>query len=340
MVTAEFKKCTMQTGLAVIVIFATRILAELAALGLGFLDGVMDDTALYYLSSIVSIIIIYGGGVFGTSLVYKKSFRDIKPCYNNKDKRLGKAVSWVVPGYGAGQIMNIAVIAISFLIFGDPNAVANTFNPVTSGDAGTQIINIIFLVFQLSILAPVVEEYWFRGIIQTSVEPYGYGYSIMVSSFLFALAHGNVHQFCYTFVLGLVLGYVRYATGSLVAGTIIHFIVNSLSAVALVIMSLETTVEAVHKTSIGAALTGEEQASLAALVVWMIFIFIMIIVGIASAIGKIKILRLYRPKNNYPELTKKEKFTATIKNPAFIVGVVLCFAYMILGLVLSLIMRG
>lgn len=59
-----------------------------------------------------------------------------------------------------------------------------------------------------SILGPVSEELIFRGYILQSLRPYGKKFAIVFSAFLFGVFHGNLLQTPYTFLMGLVLGYV------------------------------------------------------------------------------------------------------------------------------------
>lgn len=181
----------------------------------------------------------------------------------------------------------------------------------------------------MAVLAPVFEEYWFRGVIQSSLAPYGNGFAILVSSLCFGMAHGNIHQFCYTVIVGICLGYVRYATGSIMPTMIMHAIFNSIAGIAIVAVSSETFISAFTHIQQGEGLTGGEQAFMTALMIYLAVILTIAVVGIAAAIGKLKNNRLYRPVNNYPALTKKQKLIAVAKEPLFIAGFILCTAYII-----------
>ena len=300
MCAADFRTACKKAGLALIVIFAARCVADAVTALIG---------ALAFTSKLL-------GYHFDGSL-YKKP------------KRLGKAISWFVPMYGAGQAANIAVMAISFFIVQNRSAVEDTLTPIVSSGTGRGAWYLAFLFIQMAVLAPVFEEYWFRGVIQSSLAPYGNGFAILVSSLCFGMAHGNIHQFCYTVIVGICLGYVRYATGSLVPTMIMHAIFNSIAGIAIVAVSSETFISAFTHIQQGEELTGGEQAFMTTLMIYLAVILTTAVVGIAAAIGKLKNNRLYRPVNNYPALTKKQKFTAVAKEPLFIVGFILCTAYII-----------
>lgn len=58
------------------------------------------------------------------------------------------------------------------------------------------------------LLGPIAEEILFRGLMLRSLQPYGKKFTILVSSLLFALFHGNMLQVPFAFLVGLVMGYV------------------------------------------------------------------------------------------------------------------------------------
>ena len=84
-------------------------------------------------------------------------------------------------------------------------------------------------VVRVVILAPVVEELIFRGVIMSGFSRnYHPFFSIFFSALLFALFHLNPWQFPATFALGLILGFVRIRTGSVLACIAGHAIHNGL----------------------------------------------------------------------------------------------------------------
>lgn len=66
-----------------------------------------------------------------------------------------------------------------------------------------------------SLLAPVAEEFLFRGYILRTLRPFGKKFAVFGSAFLFGLFHGNLLQTPYAFLMGLLLGYitVEYSIG-------------------------------------------------------------------------------------------------------------------------------
>ena len=326
MCAADFRTACKKAGLALIVIFAARCVADAVTALIGALMADCDAQITSSVQALANILILYVLAIAVTSKLLGYHFDG---SLYKKPKRLGKAISWFVPMYGAGQAANIAVMAISFFIVQNRSAVEDTLTPIVSSGTGRGAWYLAFLFIQMAVLAPVFEEYWFRGVIQSSLAPYGNGFAILVSSLCFGMAHGNIHQFCYTVIVGICLGYVRYATGSLVPTMIMHAIFNSIAGIAIVAVSSETFISAFTHIQQGEGLTGGEQAFMTALMIYLAVILTIAVVGIAAAIGKLKSNRLYRPVNNYPALTKKQKLIAVVKEPLFIAGFILCTAYII-----------
>ena len=326
MCAADFRTACKKAGLALIVIFAARCVADAVTALIGALMADCDAQITSSVQALANILILYVLAIAVTSKLLGYHFDG---SLYKKPKRLGKAISWFVPMYGAGQAANIAVMAISFFIVQNRSAVEDTLTPIVSSGTGRGAWYLAFLFIQMAVLAPVFEEYWFRGVIQSSLAPYGNGFAILVSSLCFGMAHGNIHQFCYTVIVGICLGYVRYATGSLVPTMIMHAIFNSIAGIAIVAVSSETFISAFTHIQQGEGLTGGEQAFMTALMIYLAVILTTAVVGIAAAIGKLKNNRLYRPVNNYPALTKKQKLIAVAKEPLFIAGFILCTSYII-----------
>jgi len=87
---------------------------------------------------------------------------------------------------------------------------------------GNVLVNILFVV----ILAPILEEIFFRKILCGKLLPYGDLVAITVPSAIFALCHGNFFQLFYAFLIGVILSYIYLRTGKLRYTIIIHTILN------------------------------------------------------------------------------------------------------------------
>ena len=96
------------------------------------------------------------------------------------------------------------------------------------------------VLISVSVFAPFFEEWLCRGIILrgllTKVKP---AWAIVISAAVFGLIHGNLWQAIPAFIIGLVLGYVYYKTGSLKLTMLMHCVNNTLAVISSKIPGLE-----------------------------------------------------------------------------------------------------
>ena len=91
----------------------------------------------------------------------------------------------------------------------------------------TKPINFVYLILTMGILAPVAEEFVFRGIILDGLKSKGNRIAIIVSSLMFMLIHLSLHQTIYQFILGIILAIVVLITDNIFSSILIHFINNT-----------------------------------------------------------------------------------------------------------------
>ncbi|MFQ6677391.1 MAG: lysostaphin resistance A-like protein [Fidelibacterota bacterium] len=82
----------------------------------------------------------------------------------------------------------------------------------------------LFLMFGLVLLAPLGEELIFRGFLQQFLEEYWQDITraVLVTSLFFAIIHLNPFWLIQIYILGVMLGYLAWKTGSIWAGFILH----------------------------------------------------------------------------------------------------------------------
>lgn len=76
------------------------------------------------------------------------------------------------------------------------------------------------------IIGPLFEELIFRKLMLDRLSIYGDKIAIIVSAIAFGLFHGNLFQFFYSMMLGLLLGYMYVKTGKLRYPYLMHMAVN------------------------------------------------------------------------------------------------------------------
>jgi hypothetical protein len=84
------------------------------------------------------------------------------------------------------------------------------------------------------VLAPIVEETFFRGFLFAGFrQHYGYNKAALLSSAIFAAAHLESSIFVPTFVLGLIFSYLYQKSNSVFPGMIMHFLVNAFGIITI-----------------------------------------------------------------------------------------------------------
>ena len=92
----------------------------------------------------------------------------------------------------------------------------------------------------VAIFAPVFEEWANRGMVLrgllTRMKPF---WAILISALFFAILHFNPWQGIEALIIGMIMGYIYFKTGSLILTMLIHFINNAFSVIGEHIDSLK-----------------------------------------------------------------------------------------------------
>ena len=104
-------------------------------------------------------------------------------------------------------------------------------------DSFKGIVNTTGGYLALAIIVPVAEEFVFRGaILRVLLKSFDAQHSvknawiaIAISALLFAVAHMNPAQIPHAFIVGLLLGWFYWRTGSILPGVVYHIVNNTVS---------------------------------------------------------------------------------------------------------------
>lgn len=97
----------------------------------------------------------------------------------------------------------------------------------------TTVLMGVLAIVAYAVMAPLCEEFFFRGVIQPVYEPYGAKWAVLFVGLLFTAFHFSLLQGLSIIPLVLALGYVNYRTRSLPASILTHVGANGLSALVL-----------------------------------------------------------------------------------------------------------
>ena len=319
----EFKKTVLRVGTYVMICFILRYICGVV---IALADSAMYGRVELSLSYIIKLSIsgtflqilpsVIGAFMFGLA---GKNGTGIKRLYK-KPARFSKAVSNFAPVYGICQTVNIITL-IAVFVFSNKADFGKTIN-TTLNDIPLDMATSVFMMLLLVVIAPVFEEFMFRGLILGALKPYGNGFAIITSGLLFGLFHGNFRQFFYTAAMGIAVGYIADVTGSILPTTIIHAVINGISGIMIIIMSTDGV-----KTMMTAggtdSLTDTQMISVAVFGIYMVAILIFMAVGFIAAVIKMKQIKRFKVPKVWTEISNGRKAALLICTVPAIISVIM-----------------
>lgn len=103
--------------------------------------------------------------------------------------------------------------------------IGNDSNEILFSYPTSHAIIIFINIFSTVIMAPIVEEIIFRGVIMNDLSEYGYKSAILINSVLFGLSHTEIERVVLTFLFGIVFSYIAYRF-SLKYSILLHMVWN------------------------------------------------------------------------------------------------------------------
>ena len=145
-----------------------------------------------------------------------------------------KRRSYKKGGLGVGKF--IALIPIALFLMSIGSFIGDSLNSIISSLFDLSIPNSTIEMIEnmplwlaaitTLVCAPIIEEFVFRRVMIGTLGRYGNVFAIIISSVAFGLFHGNLYQFFYAFLVGLVLGYVYVKSGRWWLSVLMHVIAN------------------------------------------------------------------------------------------------------------------
>ena len=283
----DFKKVCVRIGITMIVVFVARWIATIMLTMMSPVFDGMNGIAAYALESVISFIFLYVIPI--SSVVLLLGEKGMMGRMYKKPVYFSNAMGMFPAFYGLAIFTNLLTMLVSLLFKDtDLNDSFNTVNELQADNVASALI----LLFQLVVIAPIFEEFWYRGVVMEKLKPYGNGFAIFVSALLFGLTHANLQQFFYATTLGVCLGYIAISTKSIVVTTVMHAMFNSISGIMLLFMSVPQI-----QDYMAALESGEEAEAEGIVIVYLLYMFavvMLLIVGVLMAIWKLRKIKKYR----------------------------------------------
>lgn len=230
-----------------------------------------------------------------------------------------KAIANFPAIYGLGMSVNLITILVTLLFTG--NNAQSLENPLLETiPEGFTLQNAILMFIQVVVLAPIFEEFIFRGALLSALKPYGNGVAVFTTAILFGAMHGNFSQFFYAVAVGIPLAYIAIATSSLFPTTCLHMMINSVSGAIILFFSNDTVSKALRG---GYTPTDSETPVLLLFGAFITVVFVTAIVGLVLMIRKLIRIKKYRLALVWDEISNKKKALYLILTPGAIISVLL-----------------
>ncbi len=215
----------------------------------------------------------------------------------------------------------LGLIAICFTLTIVGNIVSNIINmllEMTTGVPSTNDLAAITLntplwanLLFVGILAPVLEEIFFRKLIIDRWRQFGELPAILLSGILFGLIHGNVSQVFYAAMIGMVFAYIYLRTGRIRYTIALHMIINLVGGVYTSEILKLLDLEALESGSLGAMFEN--------LLPWLMFLgygLFLLLCFIGAPIALVLLWRRIRFAKAPYRLTAEQWLRAVLINPA------------------------
>lgn len=232
--------------------------------------------------SFLSVLVPFGV----MALINKKRYA--YPAIPKTHIKASRTVAWIGFGMGCCIAANYVVAVIITVV----NALTGFELSQSEMTQPNSVFSCILLAMCLSIMPGICEELAMRCFSLQLLRKYGKGFAVFAVSIVFGLLHGNVVQFIFAFLVGLVLGFITVKTDSIVPAIFTHAFNNGMSVVQYIV-----------KYALGEDMAEKSTVSL------YVFWFVFAICSIVYLIVK-KEFKTVSKDSTKSVLTTGEKFTA------------------------------
>lgn len=313
-----FKSICVRIGLMMIIVFAARTAVSVLSVFIAPAIMEMDPspTVLQIIDALISLVFLYLIPIISAVFLLKHPLRSCGRNVYGKPQYFGRALAMFPAGYGVAITCNLLTQLLGRLLEG--TGLDDSFNGIQDTLSAPDMGSAVVLFIQLTVIAPIFEEFWCRGLIMESLRPYGNGFAIFVSALMFGIIHANFAQFFYATALGIFLAYIAVSTKSLVTSTVMHAMFNSISGM----MILLTANESVQDYLLSGG-DGEVTPAVVLYFVWLGLVLLLLAVGIIMAIYKFTKIKRYRVPKVQTEMSAGKRWGIFLSRISVIIMLIL-----------------
>ncbi len=194
---------------------------SLQSVGSVFRQFISDTSVRYSLMSIATILsslVVFFAGYRFSGLNAFSFFK------NNHSAKTSEIITFFMTGIFIVAVGNVIVISSTILPFDFTNS-----RHIYSND----IFRSILIFMYTCIIVPVSEGFIFRGLILKNMSRANHRFGIIITSFLCALACGNILEVIPCYMMSVLLCKITLKYGTLLHSVIIHITVNICNTIIL-----------------------------------------------------------------------------------------------------------
>lgn len=217
-------------GISVVFMLALPLIARALGMDLEF-----------SLTEVVTLAVVQNGLFIGLTLYVVRTRYGLPA--TALGLRLERWPAWTAGGLIAGALSvpvstrseDLAITIIAYFTgraraeaLAEEEHLSDVLTSILQGPLTTDQIVLIVLV--ISVLVPIGEEVFFRGLVYGALRRWGVPLAAALSAFFFSAVHQQIVHFLPIFILGVILALLYERTGSLLPSMLVHA-VNNLVAI-------------------------------------------------------------------------------------------------------------
>jgi membrane protease YdiL (CAAX protease family) len=210
-------------------VFGSAIAGAVLFGGIGQLELQVDNS-----SAIFQMIFSVAVYLFGAAILLIEPYTIRRMTWLQVKKLIGLARLPVLRDIGLGLLAWGVYMLLSTVVVAVIGNYVPWINLDQQQDVGFQTLagnlDMFYAFLVIVIAAPIIEEIIFRGYLYGSLRPrMPWVLAAIITSALFGIVHGQVNVAIDTFLLSMVLCYLRDKTGSIWSGVFVHALKNAIA---------------------------------------------------------------------------------------------------------------
>ncbi len=196
------------------------------------LDLIINSDTFNMAANLISFLII---NILITAIGCKYTKISFDSLFKNKELKMSVTFKYIALGMFFYAISNVLIILVSTLL---EQVNLEPTSPDFSVSENPRLL--ILTLLYTCIIAPITEEFLFRGFVLKNLSKVSQRFGIFSSAILFGLMHKNLYQFILGFILGIFLANVAIKQNSIIIPILIHFVINTSSMLISILDEINT----------------------------------------------------------------------------------------------------